>query len=472
MTGLNALGNEAGTTEYRILVVDDDSLMRNALRRVLRREDVVHELAASGEDAIHILSKHASDYFSVAIIDLLMPGLDGQSVLLRLKQHSPNTQAIILTGCGTIQEAVRSTRNGADDFLEKPFDIGDLRSRIWSACQIWAHRVGRIRPAEHSANSDSSFVAGTSASMRLLMKDAERIASNHATVLIRGETGTGKSMLAREIHRMSSRRALPFVAIDLTSIGGPLMESELFGHTRGSFTGAQDERVGLIRSAGGGTVFLDEIGELTPPMQAKLLHVLQERQVRPMGSDVRHPVHARFIAATNRNLDVAVADGGFRGDLYHRLNVMELTIPPLRDRRDDIPLLVRHLVARHQAATGLCRAVDDATMRLIEAHDWPGNVRELDNVILRGMLLASGETIVDSDLPAQVRFALDRRSTEAPPRRANSPEVPRPGTLAACERDAILAAMSAAEGNRRRAAEILDIGVATLYRKLKRYGLS
>ncbi|MCB9854088.1 MAG: sigma-54-dependent Fis family transcriptional regulator [Phycisphaerales bacterium] len=463
----------------RILVVDDDSSMRNALRRVLRREDVVHVLAPDGENALREVTQRPSDHFSVAIIDLNMPGIDGQTVLMQLKRHSPNTQAIILTGRGTIQEAVRSTRNGADDFIEKPFDVGELRRRVWSACRIWARRKATSTTNAGKPNSPDGPIVGGSILMQSIMRTAERIASNDATILIRGETGTGKSFLARAIHRMSPRRDQPFVVVDLASLGPQLIESELFGHARGAYTGASDVRDGLIRTAGGGTVFLDEIGELSLSLQVKLLHVLQERKVRPVGSDVSFATNSRFIAATNKDLESAVRQGSFREDLYYRLNVMEITIPPLRERRDDVPALLDYFIRRHRESTGVSTAFDDNAMRVLESHDWPGNVREIDNVVLRAMLLSQGPRIVEADLPPQVRLSSASNQSEKSnsliaesASNAGSGKTPRAGTLAAYEREAILAALRASGGNRRLAAEILEIGPATLYRKLKKYGIS
>ncbi|HPF39684.1 MAG TPA: sigma-54 dependent transcriptional regulator [Phycisphaerae bacterium] len=465
--------------QLRILLVDDDPLIRNSLRRVLRRDDVVHSQAADGESALLEITQRSPDYFAAAIIDLSMPGVDGYTVLLGLKRHSPNTQAIILTGRGTIQEAVRSTRNGADDFIEKPFDVQDLRDRVWSACSVWSRRTGARADAAIQGASPPRFITGNSPVMRSVLRNAERIASNDATVLIRGETGTGKSLLAHEIHRMSSRHDRPFIAVDLAAIGPQLIESELFGHARGAYTGAEDERDGLIRAAEGGTVFLDEAGELAPHLQVKLLHVLQERRLRPVGSDITHDIDVRFIAATNKDLEAAVRQGTFREDLYYRLNVMEITIPPLRDRREDLTRLIEHFVQKHQPSVGASVTLDESALRTLLAYDWPGNVREMDNVILRAMLLTHGDRVIESDLPPQVRIgagltiandiatdtgdAADPRATGARPR---------PGTLAAYEVDAILAALRAAGGNRRRAAQILDIGAATLYRKLRKYGIS
>ena len=465
---------------FRVLVVDDDSLMRSALHRALRRRDCEVVLAADGLEAIATVEDAAPSAFAVAVVDLRMPCMGGHELLAEIKHRSPATQVIILTGHGTIDDAVRAMRAGADDFLEKPVDPDVLWNRIVGAGRLW--RVRHAAEASQCVAAEDPFdnLVGQTPEMEQVRCLARRIGDSDATLLIRGESGTGKEEFARAVHACGKRAQEPFVPVDLASIGPNVIGSELFGHAKGAFTGAATDRVGLIRSAGKGTVLLDEIGELRLGMQATLLRVIQEREVRPIGSEDVYPIEARLIAATNRNLQDAVRRGQFREDLFHRLNVVEVLLPPLRERTADIPELAQHFLDKYACERPTVRGFrPDALARLV-LHDWPGNVRELENAVLRAIVIGTSDLIEADDLPLQVGRntrpggVTDEPETAAVSCRENGfvDKRPVPASLAANERDAIVAALAASNGHRQRAAEILGIGVATLYRKLKRYKIT
>lgn len=471
----------------KLLIVDDEASMRSALTRALRCQDCDITVAADGAEAVAILEQQLPVEFSVAIVDLCMPQMDGLELLVEIRRRSPATQVLILTGKGTVADAVRAMRLGADDFLEKPFDPDVLRKRVRTAQRLWSVKRTPAQPCSSGDPVDGfQNLLGQSPRMQRIRRLAQRLGVSDAMLLIQGESGTGKEQFARAVHFGGKRSRDPLVAIDLASISPTILESELFGHAKGAFTNAIGAREGLIRSAGKGTVFLDEIGELPLNMQTTLLRVIQEREVRPVGNEAVLPVEARLIAATNRNLADAVRRGEFREDLYHRLNVIEVTLPRLRDRKEDIPALAERFLAKFNDERPAVTEISDDALALLTEHDWPGNVRELENAVLRALVVGTSEVIEVKDLPLQVRESIAggplSGSTARPPdksgfhsaRGSESGTVERSsavGTLASHERDAIVAALEETDGNRRRAAEILDIGVATLYRKLKRYDI-
>ncbi len=466
--------------DFKLLIVDDESSMRSALTRALRCQDCDIAVAADGAEAVAILKQQSPVGFSVAIVDLCMPGMDGLELLVEIKRRSPATQVLILTGKGTIADAVRAMRLGGDDFLEKPFDPDALRERVRTAQRLWnaKHGLAQSRPSVNPVDGFQNLL-GQSPTMQRIRCLAQRLGASDAMLLIQGESGTGKERFAQAVHFGGKRTRDPFVAIDLASISTSVIESELFGHAKGAFTNAIGTREGLIRSAGKGTVFLDEIGELPLNMQTTLLRVIQEREVRPVGSEAVFPVEARLIAATNRNLAYAVRRGEFREDLYHRLNVIEVTLPPLRERKADIPALAERFLAKFNDERPAVTGISDDALALLTEHDWPGNVRELENAVLRAIVVGTSEVIEVKDLPLQVREliaatdgSIRHGSARAEARGSGSGVVERSfvvGTLASHERDAIIEALVQSGGNRKRAATILDIGVATLYRKLNRY---
>jgi DNA-binding NtrC family response regulator len=467
---------EAAKRPFKLLVVDDEPLMRSALFRTLKQRDHEITLANDGIDAVAILERSPPDTFGAAIIDLNMPRMNGHELLGEIKRRCPATQVIILTGTGTIDDAVRAMRAGADDFLLKPYDPYSLRERVRAAEHVWSvKRMSAVEPnRDRRADAFDRFL-GNSPEMRRVQALARRMGDSEATLLIQGESGTGKEEFARAVHRCGKRKSAPFVTVDLASISPDVIGSELFGHARGAFTGAVEARTGLIRSAGKGTIFFDEIGELPLGLQTTLLRVIQEHKVRPVGSEEIFPVEARVITATNRDLVEAVHEGRFRKDLYHRLNVVEVTLPPLRERKEDIPELAAHFLDKYIDERPTIQGFTSEALALLALHDWPGNVRELENAVLRAVVVGTSELIEVGDLPLQVA-----RSIPAGPigealikaqasSQASGNAVGAAAALADCERDAIAAALAESHGHRKQAAEILGIGVATLYRKLKRY---
>ena len=452
--------------------------MRSALRRALRHRDYAIITAGSGEEALTAVERGASGEIAVTVLDLCMPGMDGLQVLAGVKRRSPDTQVLLLTGHATVPIAVQAMRQGADDFLEKPFVPDALRERVRTAARAWEIRQaqGTIDEPPGSTRPGSNLL-GESAEMQRLRLLARQLGESEAVLLIHGESGTGKEEFAKAVHCSGSRTSTPFVPIDMSTLSGPVIESELFGHVKGAFTGADGAREGMLRAAGKGTVLLDEIGDLPLNLQAKLLRVLQERVARPVGSEESFAVEARVIAATNKNLSAAVARGEFREDLYHRLNVVSMTMPPLRDRKADILLLARRFLSKYGNERPMVSGISPEAQAALIAYDWPGNVRELENTILRALVVGGSELIQIADLPASVTAGdggVCRRVVQADEDEpaASASQERRGGTLASHERQAICEALEDANGNRTRAAEILQIGVATLYRKMKRYHIT
>ncbi len=461
-----------------ILIVDDEPDMRSALRRALRHRDYAIIMAGSGEQALAAFERCASGEIAVAVVDLRMPGMDGLQVLVGIKRRSPETQVLLLTGHATIPTAVQAMRQGADDFLEKPFVPGDLRERVRAAARLWAVRraPGTIGGPPCSTQPSSNLL-GESAEMRRLRRLARQLSGSEVVLLIHGESGTGKEEFAKAVHCSGSRASTPFVPIDMSTLSGPVIESELFGHAKGAFTGADNAREGMLRAAGKGTVLLDEIGDLPLNLQTRLLRVLQERVARPVGSEETFVVEARLIAATNKNLSAAVARGEFREDLYHRLNVVSVTMPPLRDRKEDILLLAQRFLSKYRDERPTVSGISKEAEAALLAYDWPGNVRELENAILRALVLGRSELIQIADLPASVTAGAGGRCCRAfqadkDESVDSAPKKRRDGTLVSYEQQAIIEALEEANGNRARAAGILEIGVATLYRKMRRYHIA
>ena len=440
-----------------VLVADDDAVARDLLVEVLSREGYHVLSAADGNDAIKASQTAVID---LALIDLRMPGLDGLELLHRLTKTVPDVVVIILTAFATMDTTIATIRAGAYDYLSKPFRMEEIKLVVRRALE--ARRLeceNRQYRAELKERYRVDNLVGQSASMIGVYKLIARVASLDTTVLVLGETGTGKEVVARAIHYASPRSHHPFVVVDCTSLPDTLFESELFGHTRGAFTGAVATRRGLLESAEGGTVLIDEIGDLSAPLQAKLLRVLQERAVRRVGDNESVPIDVRIIAATNRDLKQRVAAGAFREDLYYRLNVVTITMPPLRERLDDLPLLAQHFLQKHARAaskpvTGFARE----TLAALTRYPWPGNVRELEHTIERAVALASTSVLIPDDLPLDVRGS------------SSVPEAwpERPKTLEELKRWYVDTILSQTHGNKAQAAEILGIDRRTLYRILER----
>lgn len=445
------------TNIYTILVVDDEEYVHRSLQRSFAKYNYNLIAALSGAEALKYLAEHTVD---LVVLDLKMPGIDGMDALKEIKTLYPDLKVIIQTGHGGVGEAVEALKNGASDFYEKGRSPEILRTRINQLYEIWMLSAQNKELVEKSSPQFSfSQMVGESDKIKKLKDMIVRVAPTDTTVLIQGESGTGKELVARAIHHHSGRAKGPFVPVDCAAISSTVIESELFGHAKGAFTGAETATLGLIRSADHGTLFLDEVGELSTAIQAKFLRTIQERVIRPVGSTKMYSVDIRIVAATNRNLLDEVSDGAFRQDLYYRLTTITLTSPPLKDRGQDIELLSEHILG----TGGDSVSVSKEAVELIRGYKWPGNVRELENVLRGATIFAENGLITPQDLPSTLTENSNfiREEEEALPE----------GTLASYELRAIKEALGRANNNRRKAAEILDIAEATLYRKIKHYKL-
>jgi len=440
-----------------ILIADDDPVALDLLAEVLRGEGYEVRGATGGAECLRLAEAHPVD---LAIIDLQMPGVDGLQVVQRLASLRPGVPVVILTAFASIDTAVEAISAGAYDYLSKPFRMEQVKLLVIRALEArrLAHENVQYRQDLLSRYGVTNLV-GRSPQMVEVYKLVARVANLDSTILIQGETGSGKELVARAIHFASERAANRFVVVDCTALPESLFESEVFGHERGAFTGAVAARRGLLETAAGGTCFLDEVGELSASLQAKLLRALQERAVRRVGGNDWIPVDVRIVAATNRDLRKRVDDGAFREDLYYRLNVVTVTVPPLRERPEDIPLLSQHFLQKYAAASrkaihGFARE----TLAILTAYHWPGNVRELEHAVERAVALSSATVIMPDDLPAQTR-------------QQPGPDLRLPVgrmTLEEAKQWYVARVLQEAGGNKVRAAEILGIDRATLYRILKR----
>ena len=436
----------------RILVVDDQSSVRELLKAVLGSDGHAVEVAPDGESGIETL---AEGFHDLVIMDIRMPGIDGVEALRRMKKASPDCGVIMMTAYASVETAVEAMKLGAFDYITKPIDIDEVRSII-SRFTDESSGAPEERPLEIEPSSE---IIGASVAIREVLEMARRVAASDATVLILGESGTGKELIAHEVHGASPRGHKPFVAVNCSAIPGGLLESELFGHEKGAFTGAGRQKRGRFELAAGGTIFLDEIGDMSSELQAKLLRFLQDHTLQRVGGSNDITVDVRIVAATNRDLDAAVADGSFREDLYFRLNVVNIMIPPLRDRTEDIPLLVGHFLKKHAERGSKPKRVSPKAMRVMMNYDWPGNVRELENAIHRAVVLSRGETVFPEQLPAKLQAVLD-----------SDVDGEKTGvTIREMERGIIIKTLAQTEGNRTHAAKILGISRRTLQNKIKEY---
>jgi DNA-binding NtrC family response regulator len=444
----------------RVLVVDDEERMAAVVAAALGRAGYQCETCRSGEDALAALDARGAD---VVVTDWKMPGMDGVELLRRLHAKRPTLPVIMLTAFGNVPSAVAAMREGAFDYVVKPFDNDELRSCVARALDLSRlERENRYLRQEVSSRYAPDAVVAESARGRELLELVRRVAPSKATVLIQGESGTGKELVARLLHFWSERVAGPFVAVNCKAFAEGVLESELFGHEKGAFTGALGARAGCFERASGGTLFLDEIGEVTSEFQAKLLRVLQEGEVQRVGGSAPRVVDVRVVAATNRVLRDEVASGRFREDLFFRLNVIPVQLAPLRERPEDVLPLARHFLARHLAETARHLAFSAAASDALIAHAWPGNVRELENAVERGVVLARGETIEPEDLLLHETI----HTTDRAPERGSLQ-----AALDGAAADRLRAALDAAGGNRAEAARQLGIDRTTLYRLMKRLGV-
>jgi DNA-binding NtrC family response regulator len=436
----------------RLLVVDDDHAFRLSTAALLRADGHDVDVAPDATAAVQSLRERAYD---LVLLDLRMPGIDGIQLVETLRIWGESVPVLMITGYGTVESAVRAMHLGTDDFLTKPVEPDVLSARVSELLER--------RPMAVRDDAAVAGMVGRTTVMRSLFASVRRVAPQDTTVLVTGETGTGKELVARAVHELSPRATAPFVAVNCGALGDGVLESELFGHVKGAFTSAERDRAGVFESAHGGTIFLDEVGEMSATVQQRLLRVLQEREVTRVGSSRPVRVDVRVVAATNRNLAELVESARFRPDLYYRLAVFPVVVPPLRERRADVPLLIAHAIEqlreRVPAATEL--ACSGFAIRLMRNYDWPGNVRELMSVVERAAVDAGFGRIEAQHLPAELRAGAE--SGAEPRYRATR--------SADDERDAIVAALERTDGAIARAAELLGMGRTTLWRKLKQYGL-
>jgi two-component system response regulator AtoC len=444
----------------RILIVDDERNIRESLKKYCALEKIASEGAETGEEALGMLEK---ERFDAVVLDLRLPGMSGQAVLEQIEQRGILSPVIMISAHGQIPDAVEALKSGARDYLVKPFDPAELIIKLRSL--VDDRRRENVIEAGKRTSVRGSALIGETEGMRKLSGQIDKIAAADVTVLITGESGTGKEVAAREIHDRSPFSGEPFAAVNIGGIHEGLMESELFGHEKGSFTGAAARKQGLFELAGRGSIFLDEIGEMPMPLQVKLLRVLQEKKIRRLGGNNDIPVTARIISATNRDIEALVREGRFREDLYYRLNVFRINLPPLRERKEDIPLLTEHLLARLCARMGRPRPeLAPAAVGILSAYSFPGNIRELENILERALIYCEGKVIREEDIDLHKNR---EGAAQGGPSLAPSSSSP----MEEIEKKAILDALAAHNGNRTRAAAMLGISRKTILNKLKAWGL-
>jgi DNA-binding NtrC family response regulator len=471
----------------RILLVDDDPIVAESLAEFLRREGYTAVTATDGHEALAILRQSASDApngsadFNLLITDFNMPRMDGLELIRQVRKHHEAIVCIVITGFGTIESAVQAVKQGAFDYVTKPIIDEEFRQIISKALRQQALlKENAALRSKLASRTGMDRVVGTDHRMQKVYDLVEAVAATKTTVLIGGESGTGKSMIAKAIHEQSSRAKGPLVTFACGSIPETLLESELFGHVKGAFTGADADKPGKLRSAEGGTLFIDEINSSTPALQLKLLRVLQERQFEPVGSQQTVSVDVRFVIASNEPLDRLVKEGRFREDLYYRINVVNIGLPPLRDRAGDVPMLCDHFLHRFCRETGkIVTGFADEAMQSLMRYRWPGNVRELENAVERAVVLARSPQVSLEDLPDPIRYQTPEGNPGFVERRKGAggimigPWKPQPlaDALEEPEKQILLSALKANGWNRQKTAEILDINRTTLYKKIKQYNL-
>src|ERR1700716_683720 len=440
-----------------LLIVDDEQSIRETCATVSEQCGMKAVAVATAEEALEVLEHSPID---ILLTDLKLQQTNGVELLKRVHDLHPEVAVVVLTQYGTIESAVEVTRMGAVDYVTKPFRIEELRSRLERAARaVELQQENQLLREQLRTRPGFGGLIGVSERMQRVYKTIQKVSLHEYPVLILGESGTGKELVAKSVHFSGPRKDRPFVPVDCSSLVPTLIESELFGYVKGAFTGALHGKQGLLEAANGGTLFLDEIGDMPVDLQAKLLRALQEREVKPVGSTERRPINVRIIAATNRDLDAAIRSGTFRQDLYFRLNVVQIKLPALRDRRVDIPLLVNTFLEKFSDPARPIHTISEDAMRRIMAYDWPGNIRELENAIERAVALGSGPILHVGDLPSNLQYT----STE------KLPEGDEMVPLEALERRAIFRALRETAGDKLAAARLLGIGKTTLYRKLKQY---
>ena len=443
-----------------LVIVDDERAVRDVCREVAQSLGFNTMVAESAEHIYRLLDSQAID---VVLLDLKLPGVGGLEALHKIKQRRPDAEVVVVTGYATVQSAVQAMKNGAYDYVTKPFTIDELKLLLERvATHLKMKTENRMLREKIKSKLGFGNIVGRAPEMEKLYRMIAKAALSNHPVLILGESGTGKEMVARSIHFSGPFRDKPFIPVDCGSLVPTLIESELFGYVKGAFTGAVQAKEGLLAMAEGGTVFLDEIGELPIDLQAKLLRAIQEKEIRQVGSTRRTTINVRILAATNRDLETAVAQGTFRRDLYFRLNVLNLRIPALRERRQDIPVLAAYFLERMARDFGQERTLSDDAVKVLLAYDWPGNVRELENCLQRACAMNSGPVIQVSDLPSALNGGNGHSMVEVD---SSAKIIP----ISEMERKTILSTITQLNGDKLLAARLLGIGKTTLYRKLKEY---
>jgi DNA-binding NtrC family response regulator len=446
-------------TSGKVLIVDDEKVAMKNLEHVMKKEGYAVTATQSGGNALSLLEKQP---FDVVLTDLRMEKVDGMQILKRCRENHPDTEVILITGFATLESAVEAMKHGAFFYIAKPYRLDEVRKVVAEALEkTRLKRENRSLREQVESYQGRVRILTQDSHMQHLLEMARQVAPTDCNILITGESGTGKELFARYLHHHSRRESGPFVAVNCGAFNEELLANELFGHTRGAFTGAHADKKGLLEAASGGTLFLDEITEMSPAMQVKLLRVIQEKEVLPLGATTPVKIDVRFIAATNRDVQETVKQGGFRQDLYFRLNVVNLHIPALSQRKDDVPLLAHHFLLKHAALMGKdVNELSVDTLDLLRAYDFPGNVRELENIIERGVALTTGHSIEPAQLPDDLRDLSIRTF------RKKAGRIP---SLDEQEQDYINWVLQEAGGNQTLAAQILGIDRVSLWRKLKRY---
>jgi two-component system response regulator HydG len=440
-----------------VLIVDDEPTTLKLCMEIAQGASLHAHAVSTTEQALETLEQQPVD---IVLTDLRVPELGGLELLRRIREHYPQVLVIVLTQYGSIETAIEAMRAGAADFVTKPFHVDELRAKLERVVHsIELDQENRVLREQLRTRPGFGGLIGTSVKMQKVYRLIEKVSQHNYPVLLLGESGTGKKLVARSIHFSGPRKNKPFVPVDCSALVPTLIESELFGYVRGAFTGAVQSKQGLLEAASDGTLFLDEIADMPVDLQAKLLRALQEREVKPVGSTERVPIHVRVIAATNRDLEAAIRNGAFRQDLFFRLNVVQIKLPPLRERKSDIPLLVNYFLEKYTETQRTYRGISEEAMRRLMAYDWPGNVRELENAVARAMALGSGPILHVADLPSNLHHG------PAEPPVVSDELMP----LEELERRAIYRALRETGGDKLAAARLLGIGKTTLYRKLKQY---
>ncbi|HOU37519.1 MAG TPA: sigma-54 dependent transcriptional regulator [Treponemataceae bacterium] len=445
--------------KFTILVIDDEKNIRTGLQAALELDGYEVLLAEDGTTGLSLALNNEVD---LVITDLRMPGVSGEEVLRRITTETPGIPVIVLTGHGTVENAVEAMRSGAYDFLTKPLNLDRLSLLVKRALQS-RELVLQNRELEQEAEKRKSFehIIGKSPSMLKLFDVVKRVAPTRASVLITGESGVGKELIANALHNLSTRKDNPIIKVHCAALAENILESELFGHEKGAFTGAVSRKRGRFELAHGGTIFLDEIGEINQSVQIKILRVLQEKMFERVGGEDTIEVDVRVITATNRDLEKEIAEGRFREDLFYRLNVVRIHVPPLRERKDDLPLMISAFVKEFAEENGkVIESIDPKARQALYAYDWPGNVRQLRNCIESAVVMTTGTVITLDELPPSIR-----EMDEIP-----AITIPVGATMADAEREIILQTLAAQNGNKSKTAEVLGIGRKTLHRKLDEYG--